>query len=528
MTAWSLAALLVVAPLFATARPLAAQYAATVAPSDPAYADVARLEALGLMPRGSGGSGPWSVGRIAWMVREARALAAARDLPPPVRDDVTAILARLARRFPPEDARTATGAVEAEVGGGRSPGRFTPNNGLGSLDAVVNPLWMGNNGRAYGDRSTAAAAARVALPLGSAVAIMAGGRVSTTSSTGEPLRGDGPTVETLALRVRLGSLALEAGRDYTWVGDGSSRELALSGNGPPLDLIRLGTDRPLSAFFLGDVDFSLFVLDMGETQVPAHAKLFGVLITSRPTPAVELGLTLLNKQLGEGAPDASVGDRIKDLTWVADWFSPGVAEFSDKIAGVSVRLRPAGGAVSLLAEGVLTDFDHHRPRHTFMGTAGYRLTLELPRLGASGRHAVRAEGSWIGPVVYLHHQFTSGHAAGGFPMGSHLGADSHSVRVSYGYHPAARDWWAEMGISVDDWRGDTWRPGDEGEDQPQRVEDGTDEIRLRGDLSLHKGLLAGRAGVDLTLGLERVRSFAFQAGDDRLNGAARLRFWHAF
>jgi hypothetical protein len=205
-----------------------------------------------------------------------------------------------------------------------------------------------------------------------------------------------------------------------------------------------------------------------------------------------------------------------------------VTEFSDKLAEVSIHLRPAEGAVSLFADALLTDFDHQRPRHTFQATAGYRVGAALPRLGAGGRHAVGVEATWLGPDLYLHHTFKSGFAVKGFPMGSYLGPDSRSVRVEYGYHPAARGWWGEVGLTADDWRGDTWRPGDEDEDGPERLVDGPAELRVRGDLGVHRRLGQGRAGLDVMVGLERVRSFAFEPGDNRLNGAALVRFWHAF
>lgn len=512
-----------------TPHALWGQSAATVPLLDPAYADLARLESFGLVPRGNSSFGPWSVARITRLVRDAEALAASTSLPLTQRDDVTAILTRLAARFPVEGDEALSGLFEVEFGGGRSPGRFTPFNGLGTLDAVVNPLWMGRGGRAYGDRGTAALAARVAVPLGPRVALMMGGRASALSSTGEEPLGGGSAVEALSVRARLGAMSLQVGRDQLWTGDRTSRGLTLSGNGPPLDLIRLATDRPLPVHVLGDVELAFFVADLGSSQVPAHAKLFGMEFTSRPTQAVELGLTLLNKQLGEGAPEATLGERLKDLTWFWDWFSPGVSEFSDKLLEFSIRARPASGKLSVFAEMHLNDFDYRRPRHTFLATAGYRVGAELPRLGASERHALAIEASWLGPDVYLHHQFKSGHAARGFPMGSHLGPDSRGVRASYAYRPAAQGWWGEVGVSADDWRGDTWEPTDEQlYDGPERVLDGPDEVRVRGDVNFHGTFSGGRSGVDVTFGLEHARTFAFQLGDDRLNGAARVRFWRLF
>lgn len=514
--------------------PVQAQSAATLAPTDPVYADLARLEALGLVPRGTGGAGPWSVARIAWMLRDAEAVAAQRTFQGAHRDhrdhgdDVDALLARLGARFPADADAPVFGLAEVEGGGGRSPGRYTPDRGLGRADAVMNPLWMGRGGRSYGDRSTAAVAARLSLPLGDAVAVSAGVRRAWTTDTGEPLgSGRDPQVEHLSLRAQLGSLALDVGRNHAWTGDPSSRALALSANGPALDMIRLSTDFPLSLRVLGELDFSLFVADLGARQVPAHAKLFGVLATSRPAQGVEVGLALLNKQLGEGAPEASLTERLKDLTWIADWFAPGVTDFSDKLAQISVRVR-SGAGTSVFGEALFTDFDRRRLRHSFKATAGYRVGAEAASLGTSGRHSLGVEASWLGPDLYLHHQYVSGHTAGGFPLGSYLGPDSRSVRVSWGYHPTARGWWGEVGLTADDARGDTWRPGDEDEDGPERLVDGPDEIRLRGDLAFHGALAGGRGGVDLTLGLERVRSFAFQASDDRLHGAALVRFWHAF
>lgn len=518
---------LALAGLLAGAVPAAGQRAATVPLLDEAYHDLDRLEAFGLVPRGASGLAPYSRGRVAWIVREARALLAARaDLSPAAREDLTELMDRLDARFGDDSSRRPTGQVELEAGGGSSPGVVIPYNIVGGVDAVLNPLWSGRGGRVYADRRNVALAGRLDWPLAPWLALSAAYRASEGRFGGAVPGRPGSGVEALSARLVAGSLAIQVGRDAVWTRAGGSDGPLLGRNGPPLDLVRLATDRPLTIGVLGDLDLSLFAADLGPRDYHPHAKLFGALLAARPTERLDVALTLLNKQMGEGAPAASLGERLKDLTWVWGWLRTGVREFSDKSVAVSVAHR--GDGVSLFGEMTLNDFDRHRPEHTFVMSAAYRIGLGFPRLGDAGRHRLRVEAAIAGPEVYVHHQFMTGAAVDGYIQGGLPGPDGRAVRVDYGYDAGRGAWRAELGLAAEERNGDAWVESELDRDELVRVRDVPNDRRLRSTGGVIKGLAGGRGGLELRLGVERAWNLGHVQDARAWNRAGLLRVWWGF
>jgi hypothetical protein len=501
-----------------------AQHAATLPPLDGTYRDVERLEAFGLIHRGASGLAPYSRGRVAWMARYARALLAGRnDLSPEARRDLTALLDRLDARFGEGTEARPTAMAEAEAGGGGSPGVAYPFGGTGQLDAVLNPLWSGRGGRAYGDEWAVAGAGRVDLPLGARGALSGGARASAGGSGGASPGRDGVAVEALHARFVVGRMAVQAGRDHVWTGPGADGGGLLGVNGPPLDLVRLSTDRPLPLHLLGDVDLSLFVADLGPRHEFPHAKFIGALFSATPAAGLTAVVTLLNKQGGEGAPEATPGQRIRDLFWVVDWFRDADPMISDKTAALFLRQRLA--PLTLFGEIALTDFDYKRRRHTFVSAAAYRGGVSLPRLGPAGRAGVHLEASRTGPLVYRHNQFVTGSAVDGFVQGALAGPDSRALTTRVTWDAPASGWNAEVRLTRE-WRnGDVWVLEDFDLDRLRLVQAQPDETRLRGEARLVRSLRDGAGGLELRAGMERARNFGHVEGAMRWNRAGLVRLW---
>ena len=513
------------------ALPLAGQEAGTLPPLDPVYQDLAFLEAHGLVPRGLSSLRPLSYGRVGWLIRDARAWLTAR---PPVssaaHDDLAAALARLERRFAPDALRRPELTAEVELGGGRSPGRGIPDNGIGGIDVVLNPLWADRGGRAYGDEGTAAASARATIRLGPHVAVGVAGRTSSLRASGlEPGRR-GATVEAAYVRATLGRVVVQLGRDASWHGPGTpSSSLVLSDNAPPVDLVRIGTDRPLRAAFLGDLELAATASDLGPNHNFPHAKLFVFALRSRPVERLQLGLTLVNKQGGEGSPDASTADRLKDLSFIWDLFSVGtVYAFSDKMTSVELRLTlPSSQRVEMFGEFSLTDFDHRRVRTIMSTAAGYRFGMALPRMGDSGRHGLLVEGQWLGALMYRHGQFRSGMTADGFAQGSNLGPDGRRLLFGYRYYAPSIRWGGAVRATYEARRIDTHVRRRTPHAIFHRAEELPTERRYRLQLRATRWL-GDRFGLDVSGGMERASDFAHESGAGRTNFAVLLHLWRSF
>ena len=507
-----------------------AQESATLPPLDPAYQDLALLERRGLVPRGLPALRPLSHGRLAWVLREARSRFENDSPAGRPRVDLEAVLSRLEHRFGASRANSATGLAEIEIGGGRSPGRGVPTNGFGAeLDIALNPLWSNRGGRAYGDERTGALALRASAPLGPYLAIGLAGRSVALQASGARAGRRDAALEAAYLRAVLGRIAIQIGRDSWWQQPGGDDALLMSRDAPPVDLLRIVTDRPLSLRVLGDTEFAVTVADLGPNQNFPHAKLFGVSLMTRPASSVRLGLTLLNKQTGEGAPGASFSERLKDLSFFWDLFRKGRDfVFSEKLLGLDARVvLPDISGIELFGEIAFTDFATDRLGDVLTSDTGYRVGVHFPRLGKSERHSVEVEGALTAPLLYRHHQFTTGVAVDGFSQGSVLGPDGRRLIASYRYDAPASRWAALVTGALES------RSVDPHETVYNPVKDifraGTlpHEWRARARVDVTRWF-DQVSGMELALGVERVRNFAFEADASRTNTFALVRVRRTF
>ncbi len=496
---------------------------------DPVYEDVARLEALGLVGRGWTDELPYSVGRVRRLAARAReSLVTSLPEDDPRRLRAESVLRRIEVRFAdPGEATPVRGWLEMELGGGRSPGRVIPTNGVGAVDAVVDPLWAGRAGHAYGDRAMAALSGEASLGFGRRWAFGVGARASALEASGVPPGRRGATVDRAWARAVLGAWAVQVGRDHVawgWEGEG----LLFSINGPTLDMIRLSTDQPVDLAFLGVGEVTVLAADLGPRQNFPHAKLFAGRLAISPAVGIQLGMSVLNKQMGEGAPDASVGARIRDLTVLWGLFKgDDIDRFSEKLAGIDARVR-LGRALIVETEVIVTDFDRDRVGDVLDAAAAYRAALILPNLGASGRHRVGICVHRIGPQVYRHAQFRTGLAVDGFLQGSPLGPDARRIELDYRVGPLLWLESAELSLTAESMSADPQAVRFTPERDVYRSADLPDERRTRGVLRLRRSLWRDRGGATLMLGVERVRGFSFVDGSRRTNGAVSVSLWRSF
>jgi hypothetical protein len=359
------------------------------------------------------------------------------------------------------------------------------------------------------------------------VAVSLGARASALEGSSLlPGRRDG-AVETAYVRALLGAWAVQVGRDHVawgWGGEG----LLLSANGPTLDMIRLATDQPVDFGFLGVGEVTVLAADLGPRQNFPHAKLFAGRLAITPAAGIQVGLSVLNKQMGEGAPDASVGARIRDLTVLWGLFKgDDIDRFSDKLAGVDLRVRVGSGLI-VQGEMIVTDFDRDRVSDVLDVASAYQAALILPTLGASGRHQVGVRLQRIGPQVYRHTQFRTGLAVDGYLQGSTLGPDARRIELGYRVGPLGWTESLEGVLTMESMSADPHAVRFTPERDVYRSADHPDERRTRGVVRLRRSLWGDRGGARLTLGVERVRGFSFVDDANRTNGALSLVVWRSF
>ena len=531
--------------LFLAPAPASSQASPYVPTLDAAYEDLDALVRVGLARGLVLGQRPYSRMVFARVVAQAQeALAEGEEVP---RARFLESLDRLEARFAREMGFLCdSGEVPcpevipyAEVRSASFEGSFADSpprpteariGGGTSIDADIAPLLQRNRGRVLADGWTTAGEAVIDVGLGSGVAAQLQPRVRVDEGTGGGSRTKAILMGAY-LRGLIGNASLEVGRNH--VTQGHSRDLApmLSSNSRPLNMVRVSMDRPgtLPWIFrhLGPTSWALTVADMGADRDIPNSKIAVVEGAIRPHANFELGLSLISHQGGEGGPEATVYQRVRDvLAFLLNrrpfYWGDGDEFFSDKMLGVDARLTLPDHGLEFYLEGATTD-DHDLfsvPREGFWTEAVWTGGFRVSGLGAEGRTDLWAEGTHSGVRPYTHHQFTSGLAvdrrilgspldptAAGFHGGLVWRGRSHSVAATGAWERYEGDLYHDPPPSPIQWR---------------RLEDRPDEIRVRGIIDWTSQSSVTGLRTTVRLGYEGVTRFNFTS-EDRRNYLAQVR-----
>ena len=421
-----------------------AQSTRQIDPADPAYSDLSQLIDNGLITDLSLGQRPISRALLAKVLLEAAQTLRDRQTAVSAPHGATflgELIASLRSRFqipePSADDEMLPSSIsplrEMTLDGIRSdaPTRLVPvSNGLGAIDARLNPLLGNRQGRTPIANSSALLETSHSIET-RYVAFAVTPQLSLTSADGGSQRTN-LRIQELELRFRLRNVALDVGREYVVWGQGRDVGLLNSGNSPPLDLIKLSSEEPfkLPWFFhyLGPTRLSLFYADLGADQNFPHAHAIAYRANILPANWLELGASVYTKTGGRGAPPATTTARLIDLLPFLDasaynnvFGTRGDFQFSDHYAGVDGRVRIPGLASSIFWEVLLNDFDVRRLTSVFWEDAGHVFGASLPPLVPSGRLRASVEYHHTGIRYYEHEQFLSGqtlhHVLTGDPLG---------------------------------------------------------------------------------------------------------------
>jgi hypothetical protein len=409
--------------------------------------------------------------------------------------------------------------------------RIVPSSvGLGGIDAVTNPLVDAERGEAFGQRRfrvSGAAHAQVTRW----VALSAAGNVAAFSDAENDTR-DRSRVDVLAASTALGNLRLDVGRDYVQWGQALEGGLAVSANAPPLDMVRLSSDRPFRFPWilraLGPSRATLFVADLGGAREFPHAKLVGYQISILPHPRLELGVTVLDETGGSGAPKATFGDRVQDVLPLIDVLFKGGSDFqfSNKLSGVELRFRvPEARGLELHAQSMLDDFDVRRLKSVLWEDNGVIAGFVLPRLSADGRFRLAGEAHHTGVRFYEHNQFSSGITLRNSIIGDALGPRADAGFLMLGWEPTLELSLELRGAleqrSADQYQYVASGPNDEGFGFEKTI-DFPEETRSRLTITASQGALVRGSRFVVEAGVERVSNFAFTAPRSRTNLLLRV------
>ena len=496
-----------------------AQSRVTVPVQDPVYRDIDRLIALRLVEVGLYGQRPYSRREIARLAREAKAAIERREVSGATRR----IVERMALAFRADIQQMETRNVPPRswVVGGALEGlwlstrpRGIPTDGLGSVDASIDPLLDGRAGRSYNQEENLAVETRGELHLRERLSLRLHQRLVNSESR----------LEAASATMPIRNVTIEAGRQPIVWGQGMEGGLLFSSSGRPLDMLRISTDLPFRGWFIkgtSPMRGSIVAAHLGERQHFPNSFLIAYKLSGHPfTNRVELAASVLGVQGGRGAPPGSFLDHVQDLIPPLKYMFPdNTTQFSNKMAGWEYRLRlPELSGLQLYAEHAFEDMDPRRWGSTFWEDGGHIFGASLNDLGADGALSATTEFHHTGLRFYKHGVFLSGMSFNGTLFGDPLGnqADAGYVRLEWDRGGSRR---IALNLALERRDGDEYTALADGPDEDnfrfQMLRSVPAEWRSRIDVTYR----ARMKDVDWSFrgGFERLRDYAFTPGSSRNN-----------
>jgi hypothetical protein len=536
-----------------------AQASVNVPTSDPVYRDIDKLVGHGLIDIIIVGQRPYSRKEIARLTAEAMKNLSRFDEPltdPALsekkkdsirkrKDYVEEILKRLERDY--HEELVALGALEGDkiwysahpvekvdvdLTFAASPARVLNNdNGLGKIDAVINPLLQNREGRHLVEGSNLSLESAHWVRVTNYLAFYAKPRFQLAVPADDQPNDNNVYLQNLYGKFNVKNLQIEVGRDNLVWGQGENAGILLSNNPRALDMAEISNDSPFILpwvfKYLGAHKLSFFYADLGPEQNFPNAFLAGYKWSLEPLSFFELGFSLIVQEGGEGSPPASFGTRVKSLFG----FNPETAgqDVSNKLGGIDMRFRiPPARGLELYGEAMFDDRHNSFFSHAqLVDDASYVAGVYLPRLVNTGKLDLRLEYHKTGDRFYRHPDFISGVTLNRFILGDNLGPDAYGIYLTTNWDIDPRNLFT-FEEAFESRSNDIWAVGDPNAFSFVKVQDNPDERRYRTSATwLHRfdpfPLL-----VKMQAAYERVENFNFVLGDSKNNFLGELFFQFNF
>jgi hypothetical protein len=430
-----------------------------VPPTDLAYADIDRLEDLGILGGVIMGQRPYSRAEIIRLVKAARerldggSARLHRTIGPEESAYIDGLLTRLETRFGSTLSRAAEPVFALFDGGSLTfistdaDRRGFPAPHAALVEATIDPIAERRLGRIAPRGQTLALELTQRIEPTDWMALQARERgayeyrqpTRTSETNAELLLGTG--------RVRVQNVALTVGRQQIAWSQTRNQGLFLASDAPALDAITLAGDHPftLPGFLgvLGVAQATLVVADLGPSIKRSDSKLLAYKVSVSPASAVEIGGTFMNHFGGEGGRPASLGDRVIDFLPFVDIFRTHNYEDttrtldvdSDKLLGLDGRFRlDKLAGITVTGEILIDDFDVHRLTHLFTDIGSQTLGVIVPQIG-SPKVSAFLLAKHMGILTYTHAGLVNGITTRGRLLGDELGPDAKSFSAELKYTP---------------------------------------------------------------------------------------------
>jgi hypothetical protein len=332
-------------------------------------------------------------------------------------------------------------------------------------------------------------------------------------------------IDQLYLRALFGNVAVTAGRDYVFFGQGLTAGITNSLNPGGFDMVRVSSESPFVLPWilrlLGPVSATAFVADLGADQQFPHTHLINYKLSARPWSALELGVTVTDQQGGQGAPGGTFADKIEDLFPILDaTLLHRTLIFSNKFSGIDARLRiPHARGLELYMDGALDDFDLRRFRSSITEDAGYIWGATYDCFVDCGALKMTGEYHVTGVRYYTHGIFKSGYTLHRQFIGDQLGPRGKAMYLSTTLDRVKQAFTLDLAheIRSGDKYGATSTTSNDSDFRFVLYEHHPAERRWRSVLTARFGEPDRWMNYLFSAGVERVQHFDFQPGSWRTN-----------
>lgn len=420
-----------------------AEASINVAPDQTFYRDIEKLIAHKLIKKSIWGQRPYSRQEFARLILEAKKnFLQQTKISESGSNYIRDILDRLEREFKDEifvmekkGSRRSflfhpLTSVQFEGTMTNSPFRVVPNNNVGLMDARLNPFLNSQMGHHLVEGTTMSVETDTSFQWTNHTAFHFIPRFQLAWEQNDQTEAD-VFVENLYAKFFFKNIELEIGRDNVLWGQGDTGSLFLSTNPRALDLVKISNDKPflLPWVFknLGLQKMSFMYADLGPEQNFSHAYLATWKWSLLPMSFLEFGFVMGVHSGGEGAPGASLGQRVLDIFPVTHLLWGSQDLIGNKIGGGDFHLRlPFLRNTTLYGEFFFDDIKGDL-KTQFVDVSAYLFGIYVPRLLDSGVLDLRLEYHQIGPVFYRHGQFVSAWTLNQFILGDPLGPDGQAL-----------------------------------------------------------------------------------------------------
>lgn len=525
-----------------------AQASVNVSPDNPVYRDIDKLVAHGLVSKIIVGQKPFSRKEIARITAEA--LSHYPNLENKLQevsdesrkqsiqeklDYLAPILAKLKKEY--QEELVQIGAISGEkknvslhaveqaelgfLGTNSLPTTISLDNGLGAVNAEVNPLVQYDQGRHYVPGANFYLETKHWLRATPYFAAYIQPRFQATASIENFPNDNNVYLLNLYGKLNFKNVEIQVGRDNLQWGQGLQSGLMFSSNPRGLDMAKISNDSPFILpwvfKYLGAHKLSFFYTDLGPEQYYPHSYMTAWKWSWLPLSFMELGFVLSVESGGEGAPDESFWGRVYSSTL---GFAPedNGQDTTNKIGGMDVRFRiPPLRGTELYAEVAFED----RHNGTFSSAqwvddAAYVGGIYFPRLNNTGSADLRFEYHQTGPRFYRHGDFRSGWTLNQFFIGDNLGPDAKGLYLFSNVDLTSRDV-LKMGAAFEVRGNSIWAVDDPHEFNFIKIASNPSEYRYRTTLELQHQFQSIPLTLKPKVGYEHVVNYNFIQANSRDN-----------